>query len=54
MGLVTEPGRGGNTRHPPDRTTVARMGNNSRFIRDYEIVVIAKCLRVPVASLFPE
>lgn len=35
-----------------DRTAVARMENNSRFIRDYEIVAIAKCLRVSVASLF--
>lgn len=37
-----------------DRTAIARMENNSRFIRDYEIIAIAKCLRVPVASLFPE
>lgn len=37
-----------------DRTAVARMENNARFIRDYEIVAIAKCLRVPVSSLFRE
>ena len=37
-----------------DRTAVARMENNSRFIRDYEIVAIAKCLRVSVSSLFPD
>ncbi|MEQ2010543.1 MAG: helix-turn-helix transcriptional regulator [Limisphaerales bacterium] len=37
-----------------DRTAIARMENNSRFIRDYEIVAIAKCLRVPISSLFSE
>lgn len=30
------------------------MENNSRLIRDYEVVAIAKCLRVPISSLFPE
>lgn len=36
-----------------DRTAIARMENNTRFIRDYEILSIAKCLRVPISSLFP-
>ncbi len=36
-----------------DDTAVARMENNARFIRDYETVAIAECLRVPVFSLFP-
>ena len=35
-----------------DRTAIAKMENNARFIRDYEAVAIAKCLRVPIAALF--
>ena len=35
-----------------DRTAIAKMENNSRFIRDYEIIAIAKCLRVSVSALF--
>lgn len=37
-----------------DRTAIARMENNTRFVRDYEIVAIARCLGVSVASLFGE
>lgn len=37
-----------------DRTAIARMENNTRFVRDYEIVAIARCLGVTVASLFGE
>jgi hypothetical protein len=37
-----------------DRTAIARMENNTRFIRDYEVVAIARCLGVSVASLFGE
>lgn len=35
-----------------DRSAIARMERKQRFIRDYEIVKIAACLKVPVASLF--
>ena len=37
-----------------DRTAIARMENNTRFVRDYEVVAIARCLGVTVASLFGE
>ncbi len=35
-----------------DRTALARIENEDRFLRDYEIEAIAKCLRVSVAELF--
>ncbi|PAW79158.1 MAG: hypothetical protein B9S32_04170 [Verrucomicrobia bacterium Tous-C9LFEB] len=35
-----------------DRTGLARIENEDRFLRDYEIEAIAKALKVPVADLF--
>ncbi len=37
-----------------DRPTLTRIENGQRFLRDYEIVVIAKVLKVSVAWLFGE
>ena len=37
-----------------DRPTVTRIENGKRFLRDYEIKVIARVLRVSVAWLFGE
>ena len=35
-----------------DRSVIARMENQRRFIRDYEILAIADALKVPVEWLF--
>ena len=35
-----------------DRTALARIENEDRFLRDYEIEAIAKALKVSVADLF--
>lgn len=35
-----------------DRTALARIENEDRFLRDYEIVAIARALRVPISTLF--
>ena len=35
-----------------DRSAIARMELRQRFVRDYEVVKIAACLKVPVATLF--
>lgn len=35
-----------------DRSVLARMENQQRFIRDYEIAAIAACLKVSVEWLF--
>ena len=35
-----------------DRTAISRIEAQQRYIRDYEIVEIAKCLKVAVAWLF--
>ncbi len=35
-----------------DRTAISRMEAKDRFIRDYEIIEIAKCLKVPVEWFF--
>lgn len=37
-----------------DRPTLTRIENGNRFLRDYEIEVIAKVLKVSVAWLFGE
>ena len=37
-----------------DRPTLTRIENGQRFLRDYEIAVIAKVLKVSVAWLFGE
>jgi HTH-type transcriptional regulator, cell division transcriptional repressor len=37
-----------------DRPTVTRIEAGKRYLRDYEIVVIAKVLKVSVAWLFGE
>lgn len=35
-----------------DRPTITRIENGKRYLRDYEIVAIARALKVSVASLF--
>ena len=35
-----------------DRTAISRIENRARFLRDYEIIAIAKCLKMPVAWFF--
>lgn len=35
-----------------DRSALARIELGQRFIRDYEIIAVAKALKVPIASLF--
>ncbi len=35
-----------------DRSALARVELGQRFIRDYEIIAIAKALKIPVAALF--
>ena len=37
-----------------DQTAISRIESQSRYIMDYEIVAIAKCLKVSAASLFDE
>jgi hypothetical protein len=37
-----------------DQTAVSRIENRTRYAMDYEIVAIAKALKVSVASLFGE
>lgn len=37
-----------------DRTALARIENYDRSLRDFEVAVIAKALRVPVAELYKE
>jgi transcriptional regulator with XRE-family HTH domain len=37
-----------------DRPTITRIENQQRFLRDYEIRVIARTLKVSVAWLFGE
>jgi hypothetical protein len=35
-----------------DRSAISRMEKNERSIRDYEIIAIAKALKIPIAILF--
>ena len=37
-----------------DRSALARIELGQRYIRDYEIIAIAKALKIPVAALFDE
>ena len=37
-----------------DRSAVSRIENQERYVMDYEIVAIAKCLKVGVGELFAE
>ncbi len=37
-----------------DRSAVSRIESKSRYLMDYEIAAIAKCLKVSVAWLFSE
>jgi len=37
-----------------DRSAISRIENQSRYLMDYEIIAIARCLKTPVAKLFPE
>ena len=37
-----------------DRSAISRIENGDRYLMDYEIAAIAKCLRVSVAWLFGE
>jgi len=35
-----------------DRPTITRIENGQRYLRDYEVIAIAKALRVRVSSLW--
>jgi hypothetical protein len=35
-----------------DRSAIARIETEQRFVRDYEIIKIAACLKIRIASLF--
>ncbi len=37
-----------------DQTAISRVENEVRYLMDYEIAAIAKCLKVSVGSLFGE
>jgi hypothetical protein len=37
-----------------DQTAISRIENQTRYLMDYEIAAIAKCLKVSVAWLFGE
>lgn len=37
-----------------DRSAISRIENQGRYAMDYEVLAIARCLKVPVASLFGE
>jgi HTH-type transcriptional regulator, cell division transcriptional repressor len=37
-----------------DQTAISRIESQARYLMDYEIVAIAKCLKVPVGWLFGE
>jgi transcriptional regulator with XRE-family HTH domain len=37
-----------------DRSAISRIENQARYLMDYEIIAIARCLKVPVAKLFAE
>ncbi|HEY6185406.1 MAG TPA: hypothetical protein VIW67_24420 [Terriglobales bacterium] len=52
------PGRsGGKTRSrgiPMDRSAISHFENKARNLMDYEIIAIARCLKIPVAKLFED
>ena len=37
-----------------DRSAISRIENQERYLMDYEIAAIAKCLKVSVGELFGE
>ena len=37
-----------------DRSAISRIENKSRYLMDYEIAALARCLKVSVAWLFGE
>lgn len=37
-----------------DQTAISRIENQTRYLMDYEIVALARCLRVSVGWLFGE
>ena len=37
-----------------DRSAVSRIENQERYLMDYEIIAIAKCLKIDVGELFKE
>ena len=37
-----------------DQTAISRIENHTRYLMDYEIVALARCLKVSVAWLFGE
>jgi transcriptional regulator with XRE-family HTH domain len=37
-----------------DRSAISRIENQTRYLMDYEIIAIARCLKVPIAKLFAE
>ena len=37
-----------------DRSAISRIESQSRYLIDYEIIAIARALKVPVSKLFPE
>jgi hypothetical protein len=37
-----------------DQTAISRIENQTRYLMDYEVSAIARCLKVSVASLYGE
>lgn len=37
-----------------DQTAISRIEKQARYLMDYEVAAIAKCLKVPVAWLYGE
>ncbi len=37
-----------------DQTAISRIEKQARYVMDYEVAAIAKCLRVPVSWLYGE
>ena len=37
-----------------DQTAISRIENRTRYLMDYEVVALARCLKVTVARLFGE
>lgn len=37
-----------------DRTAISRIESRTRYLMDYEVAAFARCLKVPIASLYVE
>ena len=37
-----------------DHSAISRVESQTRYLMDYEIIAIARSLKVPISSLFPQ